>query len=173
MSEVYNGANAGQEENLEELLNAERERNAALEAELAPFRALRKQMLASFRSAVVSGNVSDAELEDMADAIREWVPGIEVVPGDTLRYNGLVYVVEQGHTTQADWIPGQGTLALYCRANAETPPGVTAPWQPDTQYKTGDFALDGGTEYECIQAHTSQVGWEPHNVPALWKVKEA
>jgi len=26
-----------------------------------------------------------------------------------------------------------------------------------------------GVEYKCIQAHTSQVGWEPPNVPALWQ----
>src|ERR1700722_2038412 len=24
-------------------------------------------------------------------------------------------------------------------------------------------------EYKCLQAHTSQVGWEPPNVPALWQ----
>ena len=22
--------------------------------------------------------------------------------------------------------------------------------------------------YKCVQAHTSQIGWEPSNVPALW-----
>src|SRR5260370_26196743 len=26
-----------------------------------------------------------------------------------------------------------------------------------------------GVEYKCIQAHTSLVGWEPPNVPALWQ----
>ncbi|WP_349290090.1 carbohydrate-binding protein [Thermoanaerobacterium thermosaccharolyticum] len=25
--------------------------------------------------------------------------------------------------------------------------------------------------YKCIQAHTSLVGWEPPNVPALWQVQ--
>ncbi|MEI0737601.1 carbohydrate-binding protein [Paenibacillus sp. JTLBN-2024] len=28
-----------------------------------------------------------------------------------------------------------------------------------------------GQTYECRQAHTSLVGWEPTNVPALWLLK--
>ena len=32
--------------------------------------------------------------------------------------------------------------------------------------RTGDVS---NVEYKCIQAHTSQVGWEPPNVPALWQ----
>jgi len=26
-----------------------------------------------------------------------------------------------------------------------------------------------GHNYQCLQAHTSLVGWEPPNVPALWQ----
>lgn len=171
MSELNTGITDGM--TTEEMLELERQRNAALEAELAPFRALRKQLDIGLRAAVVAGQVSDTELEGMVDAIREWKPGLSVVPGDTLRREGVVYVVVQAHTTQADWIPGQGTLAIYRRANPETAPGETAPWQPDTQYNAGDFVLDGDVEYECIQGHTSQAGWEPHNTAALWKVKGA
>ena len=41
-------------------------------------------------------------------------------------------------------------------------------WAVDTVY-----ALDVRVSYEnklykCVQAHTSQEGWEPPNVPALW-----
>lgn len=43
-------------------------------------------------------------------------------------------------------------------------------WQPNTSYKVGDQVTYGGKTYECIQAHTSLAGWEPPNVPALWKV---
>ena len=43
-----------------------------------------------------------------------------------------------------------------------------APWAADTAY-----ALDVRVRYEdklykCVQAHTSQEGWEPPVVPALW-----
>jgi hypothetical protein len=32
----------------------------------------------------------------------------------------------------------------------------------------GDQRVFEGVTYEVIQAHTTQVGWEPPNVPALW-----
>src|SRR5215831_3972703 len=42
-------------------------------------------------------------------------------------------------------------------------------WQPNTAYAVGALVMFNGVEYKCIQAHTSQVGWEPPNVPALWQ----
>jgi chitinase len=46
--------------------------------------------------------------------------------------------------------------------------GTVPEWQDQTDYEAGDRVTYQGTEYECLQAHTSQVGWEPPNVPALW-----
>lgn len=45
-------------------------------------------------------------------------------------------------------------------------------WAIGTAYYVGDLVIDGEQEYECIQPHTSQEGWEPHATPALWKVHE-
>ena len=45
-------------------------------------------------------------------------------------------------------------------------------WASGTAYYTGDLVMDGEQEYECIQPHTSQEGWEPHATPALWKLHE-
>jgi len=42
-------------------------------------------------------------------------------------------------------------------------------WQPNTAYTVGALVTYNGIEYKCIQAHTSQVGWEPPNTPALWQ----
>lgn len=41
-------------------------------------------------------------------------------------------------------------------------------WQPNTFYAVNALVTYNGTTYQCRQAHTSQVGWEPPNVPALW-----
>src|SRR5260370_442559 len=41
-------------------------------------------------------------------------------------------------------------------------------WQPWTAYTAGTLVTFNGTTYKCIQSHTSQPGWEPPNVPALW-----
>ncbi|GAA3143125.1 glycosyl hydrolase family 18 protein [Nonomuraea roseoviolacea] len=44
-----------------------------------------------------------------------------------------------------------------------------ADWAPNVTYATGARVTYNGVTYECIQGHTSQTGWEPPNVPALWK----
>ncbi|WP_433253588.1 fibronectin type III domain-containing protein [Streptosporangium sp. CA-135522] len=43
-------------------------------------------------------------------------------------------------------------------------------WQAWTAYATGTRVTYNGVEYECVQGHTSLPGWEPPNVPALWKI---
>lgn len=45
-------------------------------------------------------------------------------------------------------------------------------WVVGMSYFVGDIVVDGEQEYECIQSHASQEGWEPHATPALWKVHE-
>ncbi|MEU6784357.1 carbohydrate-binding protein [Nonomuraea angiospora] len=47
---------------------------------------------------------------------------------------------------------------------------MAAAWAPWTSYAIGAVVTYNGVDYVCIQAHTSQPGWEPPNVPALWKV---
>ncbi|MGL5617236.1 MAG: glycosyl hydrolase family 18 protein [Sarcina sp.] len=43
-------------------------------------------------------------------------------------------------------------------------------WVPYTSYKVGDIVTYNNKKYQCIQPHQSLNGWEPTNVPALWKV---
>ena len=42
-------------------------------------------------------------------------------------------------------------------------------WATDTAYPAGYKVQHGGKLRRCLQAHTSQSGWEPENVPALWE----
>jgi len=49
-------------------------------------------------------------------------------------------------------------------------PGQCPDWQSGTAYQVGDCVLFGNDNFICIQAHTSQVGWEPPNAPALWQL---
>ena len=41
-------------------------------------------------------------------------------------------------------------------------------WVAWTYYPVGATVTYGGLSYRCLQAHTSQPGWEPPYVPALW-----
>jgi chitinase len=36
-------------------------------------------------------------------------------------------------------------------------------------YTAGALVSYNGHNYQCLQSHTSLTGWEPPNVPALWK----
>ena len=41
-------------------------------------------------------------------------------------------------------------------------------WASDTDYTAGYKAQRNGKLWRCIQAHTSQTGWEPENAASLW-----
>ena len=41
-------------------------------------------------------------------------------------------------------------------------------WAVGVDYATGYKVQRGGRLWRCVQAHTSQTGWEPENTPALW-----
>ena len=41
-------------------------------------------------------------------------------------------------------------------------------WASDTDYTAGYKVQRGGRLWCCIQAHTSQAGWEPENAASLW-----
>ena len=41
-------------------------------------------------------------------------------------------------------------------------------WTIDRVYVVGDKVQRNGKLWRCIQAHTSQAGWEPENVASLW-----
>ena len=41
-------------------------------------------------------------------------------------------------------------------------------WASDADYTAGYKVQRGGKLWRCIQAHTSQTGWEPENAASLW-----
>ena len=41
-------------------------------------------------------------------------------------------------------------------------------WAAGQDYTVGYKVQHGGKLWRCLQAHTSQTGWEPENAPALW-----
>ena len=59
------------------------------------------------------------------------------------------------------------TAAPRPTATPRPSPGGT--WAPWVSYGVGSTVTYGGASYRCLQAHTSQPGWEPPNVPALWQ----
>ncbi|MFC3850065.1 carbohydrate-binding protein [Corynebacterium hansenii] len=83
------------------------------------------------------------------------------------------------------WEPGNdGPVPTWEEVRAEPPAdGQTPPvdkdpepepepsppeWAPGVAYVVGETVTHGGATYRVVQAHTSQTGWEPPAVPALW-----
>ena len=84
--------------------------------------------------------------------------------GDVASYDGVLYRVVQAHRSQADWTPDK-VPALF---KVHRTPEMTA-WVAGITVAAGERFTFGGATYEVVQAHTTQKGWEPDKVPALWK----
>lgn len=59
-------------------------------------------------------------------------------------------------------------LDILTDEQAEQVPQAFKEWEVGAEYKVGDRRRYADKLYRCVQAHTSQEGWEPPNVPALW-----
>jgi hypothetical protein len=101
------------------------------------------------------------------EGILTWVANEKVDAGSHRTYLTIEYVCIQTHTTQVDWTPDR-TPALW--KPVVTPP-VTGNWAYPVAYKVNDIVIyaPNGFTYKCLQAHTSQAGWSPPVVPALWQ----
>ena len=126
------------------------------------------------RTAVADGRISDEELLSVQPALegRNWHANIAVQVGDVFTYKGSLWRCIQAHTTQGGWQPDK-TPALWHRVEVVAE-GTVRVWAAGIDYIVGDVLAypDGNSPlYECLQAHTSQEGWEPPLAPALWKEK--
>ncbi|GHU73132.1 hypothetical protein AGMMS49992_10750 [Clostridia bacterium] len=117
--------------------------------------------------------VDEASLIDMAGLFPTWTTGETYKQGDILRHGAGLYRVMQEHTAQAHQKPdGVGMLAVYASVQQAVAPGQILDWASgETGLKVGDKRRDptDGKVYEAIQSTGVNV-WEPHTVPALWKV---
>lgn len=116
-------------------------------------------------------------LEDLADdqellsAAATWAgqfpplpaTGEPVEAGELYQHDGGVVMARQSHTRTT-------------HAPSEIPAlwGIVVPdtteWAPGQVVAVGDLRTYQGTTYRCVQAHTTQAGWMPPVVPALWEV---
>ena len=64
--------------------------------------------------------------------------------------------------------PVDTLLPMLTDEQAEAVTNLFPAWVADVAYAVGDRRKYDGKLYKCVQAHTSQVGWEPPAVPSLW-----
>lgn len=53
---------------------------------------------------------------------------------------------------------------------ASEQPLLFAEWEQNVSYTVGQLRRYGDKLYKCVQAHTSQAGWEPDKAASLWSI---
>ncbi|MDR0269543.1 glycosyl hydrolase family 18 protein [Paenibacillus sp.] len=87
----------------------------------------------------------------------------------TATINGLTSNTAYTFTVKAKDAAGNVSAASNA-LTVTTDSDVSAPaaWVAGKVYAKDDLVTYNGKVYKCVQPHTSLVGWEPSNVPALW-----
>lgn len=113
-----------------------------------------------------AGTLPEAQARTVAAVYPRWMPGTAYAAGQYLTDgedgNGdpLLYRVEQGHTSQADWPPAE-TPALYTCLSLDS--GGHPVWSPPTgaqdAYNTGDVVSHNGELWRSkIDGNTTEPG---------------
>lgn len=94
-----------------------------------------------------------------------WRSGKSYAVNDVAIFDGVPWTCIQAHTSQNDWTPPAVPALWAIQGQGGDGP---VEWVVGETVAIGDQRTFEGITYEVIQAHTTQVGWEPPNVPALW-----
>lgn len=81
----------------------------------------------------------------------------------TKTLNGTREAVEIAFVTMAENGSIDGTTAGEHKE-------MFAEWKAGVSYAVGQYRNHGDKLYRCVQAHTSQEGWEPDNAASLWAI---
>ena len=98
--------------------------------------------------------------------------------GDRVTYDGAVWRslidanVWSPDELMHSWIR-EGTVAEPAEPAPEEPDTGVAAWAPGLPLEVGDRVKYNGVVYVVQQAHTTQAGWEPTNLPALFTPEES
>lgn len=92
--------------------------------------------------------------------------------GDRVTHNGQVWESLVNGNTWEPGSPGAESLWLLVDDDGGDEPTEPDAWQPGVTYAVNDEVTYNGATYRCLQGHTSQAGWTPTAVPALWQLVE-
>ena len=119
---------------------------------------------------IIATGFTDAQALMVPDLYDEYAVGVEYKKDDRFTYNGVLFKVNQQHTSQAQWVPGEtGTESLYTKIVLNSS-GYNV-WQQPTgahdAYNTGDIVEYKGTLYKSLIDGNV---WAPDAYPQGWEV---
>lgn len=124
-----------------------------------------------------AATLTDEQAMEIASVYPRWEVGKAYSVGDIISYgeNSLgdpqLYKVVQAHTSQEDWIPGQGTDSLYDAFGLDESgyPIWSQPTGAHDAYNTGDIVNYNGTLYKSLIDGNV---WAPDAYPQGWEKVE-
>lgn len=124
-----------------------------------------------------AATLTDKQALEIASVYPRWEVGKAYSVGDIISYgeNSLgdpqLYKVVQAHTSQEDWIPGQGTDSLYDAFGLDESgyPIWSQPTGAHDAYNTGDVVNYNGTLYKSLIDGNV---WAPDAYPQGWEKVE-
>lgn len=125
----------------------------------------RRRMLAEAPAQTKALNDSYAAAVASAAPVDWAVVPDAIGPGVAVTWNGNRWRNKSG-----TWLPKTASPGTYPMGwTQETGLPTASAWSgASVAYKMGDLVTYSGVVYRCLQAHTSQAGWIPSAVPALW-----
>lgn len=112
-------------------------------------------------------NLTDEQALENAILFPQWNANVDYKMNQRIRYNGVLYIVLQDHTSQKDWLPSAANT-LYAKLIRETENGSIPEWtQPDSTnaFMTGDQVMHNGILYTSTADNNV---WEPGTTGAPW-----
>ena len=122
-----------------------------------------------------AATLTDEQAMEVATVYPIWVAGHAYAVGDIISHDvnstgdPQLYKVVQAHTSQAEWLPGQGTDSLYDAIGLDGGgyPIWSQPSGAHDAYNKGDIVSYNGTLYRSlIDGNT----WSPDAYPDGWEV---
>lgn len=99
----------------------------------------------------------DSDALEMVELFPKWTIGKDVIVGERVQYEGILYKCIQAHTTQSDWTPDI-TPALWTVVSVEEFPDWKQPTGSADAYQIGDKVSHNGKHWMC---NTANCVWEP------------
>lgn len=108
--------------------------------------------------------VDDGTALQSVNLFPPWQTDIAVNVGDRYQYNGTLYKVVQGHTTQTEWTPDK-TPALWVSVSLDEWPEFVQPTGSHNAYNSGDKVTFNGERYICTM---NGCAYSPSEYPPAW-----